>query len=187
MRRAVLTALSAVLVLAGLAAVPTATAAAAPYTVTSLWFRVTVGEKNDQKCTIVADQYLPRTATARKPVPAILTTNGFGGSKDDQAGLGRLFASRGYAVISYSGLGFGGSGCPISLDDPAVDGKAASQIIGYLGGATGTAYLDAGLTKKAPALTVVKRDARNQLGTVSRNDPRVGMVGISYGGGIQFA
>ena len=187
MRRAVLTALSAVLVLAGLAAAPTATAATAPYTVTSLWFRVTVGEKNDQKCTIVADQYLPRTATARKPVPAILTTNGFGGSKDDQAGLGRLFASRGYAVISYSGLGFGGSGCPISLDDPAVDGKAASQIIGYLGGATGTAYLDAGLTKKAPALTVVKRDARNQLGTVSRNDPRVGMVGISYGGGIQFA
>lgn len=184
MRRAVLLALSLALAVAGLGTVPSASAAE-PYTVTPLWFRVDVG--GGKQCTVVADQYLPRTATAGRPVPAILTTNGFGGSKDDQAGLGRLFASRGYAVLSYSGLGFGGSGCPISLDDPAVDGRAASQLISYLGGATGTAYLDAGLTRRAPALTVVRRDARDTLGRVSRHDPRVGMVGVSYGGGIQFA
>lgn len=185
MRRACLTLLTLALAAAGLAAVPTTASAAEPYTVTPLWFRVDVG--GGRQCTIVADQYLPRTATARRPVPAILTTNGFGGSKDDQAGLGRYYAARGYAVLSYSGLGFGGSGCPISLDDPAVDGRAASRLISYLGGATGSAYLDAALTRPAPALTAVRRDARDTRGRVSRHDPRVGMVGISYGGGIQLA
>ena len=58
-------------------------------------------------------------------MPAILTTNGFGGSKADQAGLGEAFAKRGYAVLSYTGLGFPDSGCKISLDDPGVDGEAA--------------------------------------------------------------
>jgi ABC-2 type transport system ATP-binding protein len=188
-RRPALAALSLALAAAALVAAPASTTSAAtePYTVTPLWFRVTVGAQGDQQCTVVADQYLPRTASRTKPVPAILTTNGFGGSKDDQAGLAKLFASRGYAVITYSGLGFGGSGCRISLDDPAVDGKAASQIIGYLGGATGTAYLDAGLTRRAPALTVVRRDARDHTGRASTHDPRVGMVGISYGGGVQLA
>jgi hypothetical protein len=42
-------------------------------------------------------------------------------------------ASEGYVVLSYSGLGFGGSGCPIELDDPDWDGKAASQLIIFLG------------------------------------------------------
>lgn len=189
MRRPALLALSLALAAAALVAAPTSTTSAAtdPYTVTPLWFRVTVGEKDDRQCTVVADQYLPRTASRTRPVPAIVTTNGFGGSKDDEAGLGRLLASRGYAVISYSGLGFGGSGCQISLDDPAVDGKAASQIVRYLGGATGTAFLDAGLTQRAPALTSVRRDSRTHLGTTVPNDPRVGMVGLSYGGGVQFA
>ena len=60
-------------------------------------------------------------------MPAILATNGFGGSKDDQAGIGTAFAGRDYAVLSYSGLGFGGSGCKITLDDPDYDGRAGSQ------------------------------------------------------------
>ena len=65
----------------------------------------------------------PTRPAARPRVPAILTTNGFGGSKADQAGLGAAFAKRGYAVLSYTGLGFPDSGCKISLDDPGVDGK----------------------------------------------------------------
>ena len=67
-------------------------------------------------------------------MPAILTTNGFGGSKADQAGIGRAFAQRGYAVLSYTGLGFPDSGCKISLDDPGVDGTAAKSLVTFLGG-----------------------------------------------------
>ena len=64
----------------------------------------------------------------------MLTTNGFGGSKNDQRGMARLLA--GYVVLSYSGLGFGGSGAR-SPSTPRYDGRAASQLISYLGGADG--------------------------------------------------
>jgi predicted acyl esterase len=141
--------------------VSTGTAVAdAAYTVETMHFDVVVG--SGQHCDVVGDLYTPATATAATPAPAILTTNGFGGSKDDQAGIGRFAATNGYVVLSYSGLGFGGSGCRITLDDPDWDGRAASQLVSFLGG-----------------LDHVRHDAPG--------DPRVGMVGGSYGGEIQFA
>lgn len=149
------------------------------YTVTTLHFAVTVGPDDSTACDVVGDLYLPTGADRGRPVPAILTSNGFGGSKDDQAGIGRAFAERGYAVLSYSGLGFGGSSCRITLDDPDWDGKAGSQLVSYLGGADGIAFHDAAHTDPAPVLDVVRRDRPG--------DPRVGMVGGSYGGGNQFA
>ena len=110
------------------------------------------------ECDIVGDLYVPTSASPTNRVPAILTTNGFGGSKDDQAGIGKAFANRGYAVLSYSGLGFGGSDCKITLDDPDYDGKAAKQLVGYLGGKSGVAFTDDAHKNPAPVLDVVKRD-----------------------------
>jgi ABC-2 type transport system ATP-binding protein len=154
--------LTAVTLLAS-AALPLPAASADPaFTVQTLHFDVLAGPGAGQHCDIVGDLYTPSTATAANPVPAILTTNGFGGSKDDQAGIARFAASNGYTVLSYSGLGFGGSGCRITLDDPDWDGRAASQLVSFLG-----------------SLDYVRHDAPG--------DPRVGMVGGSYGGGIQFA
>ncbi|EFQ82147.1 hydrolase CocE/NonD family protein [Aeromicrobium marinum DSM 15272] len=149
------------------------------HTVQTLHFSVTVGPTDAETCSVIGDLYLPDGASAADPVPAILTTNGFGGSKDDQAGLGGAFADRGYAVLSYSGLGFGGSGCKIHLDDRDYDGKAASQLVSYLGGANGIAFTDEDRTVPAPVLDVVTLDAPG--------DPRLGMVGGSYGGAVQYA
>ena len=177
-------------VLTLVALVPTGSGTAAAetaYTVTTLHFKVMVGPAGDQACDIVGDVYLPSTATSANRVPAILTTNGFGGSKNDQAGIGTAFASRGYAVLSYSGLGFGGSGCKITLDDPDWDGKAGQQLVSYLGGAPGIAYLDAAHTQPAPTLDVVVHDPVDHDGVARAIDPRVGTVGGSYGGGSQFA
>jgi putative CocE/NonD family hydrolase len=157
----------------------------ASYSVQTLHFKVTAGPEGE--CDIVGDLYTPAGASSTNRMPAILTTNGFGGSKDDQAGTGRGFAPRGYVVLSYSGLGFGGSGCKITLDDPDYDGVAASQLISYLGGSDGIAYLDAGHTQPAPALDVVQLDPKDHDGVHRANDPRVGMIGGSYGGQIQFA
>lgn len=157
------------------------------YTVTSLNFKVKVGPGRTKTCNIVGDLYLPVGASSSKRVPAILTTNGFGGSKADQAGIGKAFSKRGYAVLSYSGLGFGGSGCQITLDDPDWDGVAGKQLISYLGGAKGIAFKDAKHTVPAPALNVIKKDPVSHNGTKAPYDPRVGMVGGSYGGQIQFA
>ncbi|MFN2563369.1 MAG: CocE/NonD family hydrolase [Jatrophihabitans sp.] len=157
------------------------------YTVQTLHFATLVGPNGDQPCDVVGDLYTPTTATPTTRVPAILTTNGFGGSKDDQAGIGAAFASRGYAVLSYSGLGFGGSACKITLDDPDWDGKAASQLISYLGGDPGIAFTDAAHTTAAPTLDVVVHDTKDHAGVARTDDPRVGMIGGSYGGSIQFA
>lgn len=123
---------------------------------------VTVGPASSpETCNVSFDLYDPVPA-APNSAPAILTTNGFGGSKADQASLGFYFAPQGYVVLSYSGLGFGQStGCKISLDDPDYDGRAAVQLIDHLA-----------------TLPEVKQDA---LG------PLVGMIGGSYGGAIQYA
>ena len=126
-----------------LAATPILTAAATvsdvTYTVETLHFAVAVGPDGAQHCDIVGDLYTPSDADRAHLVPAILTTNGFGGSKDDQAGLAKYFASQDYVVLSYSGLGFGGSGCKITLDDPDWDGQAVRQLVGFLGGQDGIA------------------------------------------------
>ncbi|MEA2457206.1 MAG: hypothetical protein QOC95_178, partial [Thermoleophilaceae bacterium] len=161
--------------LAGVAALVAVAFGAAPaladtYTVKTMHFAVTTGPADDQQCDIVGDLYKPDGASQSNPAPAILTTNGFGGSKDDQADLGKLAASRGYVVLSYSGLGFGGSGCKITLDDRDYDGKAGSQLVTFLG-----------------KLDYVKKDAVAHDGVKHADDPRVGMIGGSYGGQIQFA
>uniref|UniRef100_A0AAU3GMK8 CocE/NonD family hydrolase n=1 Tax=Streptomyces sp. NBC_01401 TaxID=2903854 RepID=A0AAU3GMK8_9ACTN len=144
--------------------------AADQYTVTPLEFTVRAG---DRSCTVDADLYRPAGADAQHPAPAVLATNGFGGSKSDGStdAIGKAFAERGYVSLVYSGLGFGKSGCLITLDDPAIDGKAASGLVDFLAG-----------TRAADDGTEV-----DYVTTDAPGDPVVGMVGGSYGGAIQLA
>lgn len=123
---------------------------------------VQVGPKDATTCSVVGELFVPDSASADTPDPAILTTNGFGGSYTDQVPLAEFAAREGYVVLTYSGLGFGGSGCNIELDNPAWDGEAASQLVSYLG--------------DQPEVQLDGPD-----------DPRVGMIGGSYGGEVQFA
>ncbi|MFJ5679755.1 CocE/NonD family hydrolase [Streptomyces sp. NPDC093097] len=162
------TALTTPLVLSAPAAA--ARGAAAPYAVTALKVSVRAGGRT---CTVDADLYRPRGVDAAHPAPAVMTTNGFGGSKADGStdAIARAFATRGYVALAYSGLGFGKTGCPISLDDPKIDGKAASRLIDLLAG-----------TRAADDGTRVDFVAKDGPG-----DPRVGMIGGSYGGAIQMA
>ncbi|MEU3930955.1 CocE/NonD family hydrolase [Streptomyces sp. NPDC029044] len=148
---------------------PPATAADT-YTVTPLKFTVRAGERT---CTVDADLYRPAGVDRDHPAPAVLGTNGFGGSKSDGSTdtIGKAFAQRGYVSLIYSGLGFGRSGCLVSLDDPDVDGAAAAQLVDFLGGKRAA---DDGTTAD-----FVTRDAPG--------DPRVGMIGGSYGGAVQLA
>src|SRR5437763_7584343 len=156
-----------------------APAAPVGYTVRTIHVTTVVGPDDDTHCDVAADLYLPTTASRGNPVPAILTTNGFGGAKDDatQTATGQAFAAHGYAVLSYSGLGFGGSGCKITLDDRDHDGKAAGQLVSYLGGKSGIAFTDAAHTVAAPVLKDITLDAKDHNGVPRANDPRVGMIG----------
>ncbi|WP_406863954.1 CocE/NonD family hydrolase [Streptomyces sp. HUAS MG47] len=151
-------------------AAPAAAAEDGSYTVTPLTFTVRAG---DRTCAVDADLYRPAGADAAHPAPAVLTTNGFGGSKSDgsTAAAGKAFAARGYVALVYSGLGFGKSGCLVSLDDPRIDGRAAARLLDFLGGT--------GAADDGTRVDYVLRDGTG--------DPRVGMIGGSYGGAIQLA
>ncbi|MFE4870006.1 CocE/NonD family hydrolase [Streptomyces sp. NPDC056682] len=172
-RKPLAAALGAALAVPLLAAAPAAAspgAAGSQVTVTALKFTVQAGGRT---CAIDADLYRPARVDKAHPAPAVLTTNGFGGSKSDGTtdATARAFADRGYVALAYSGLGFGKSGCLISLDDPGIDGRAASRLIDFLAG-----------TRAA--------DDGTRIGFVTKDgpgDPRVGMIGGSYGGAVQMA
>ena len=91
------------------------------YSLQHVTVHVRVGPDNDQSCLVDADLYKPDSANRRHRKAAILSTNGFGGSKDDsnESAIGRGFVKQGYVVLAYTGLGFPNSGCKITLDDPA--------------------------------------------------------------------
>ncbi len=133
------------------------------FTKTSMTLQVTDGPNDDHQVAIDADLYVPDDATAATPQPAIIYTNGFGGAKDDSSGVAvsTFFAHHGYVVLAYSSQGFGHSGGVIELDSPDYDVKDAKAVISYLA-----------------TLPYVEKDAPG--------DPRVGMTGGSYGGGIQL-
>ncbi len=171
------------------AALPAGAAHADPagFTRSSLYFDTTVGPDGSRHCNIEADLYTPDDVSADKPAPAVLTTHGFGQTKDAQAPTAEFLAGRGYVVLAYSGLGFGGTGCKVSIDSPDPDGQAAQDLVSFLGGADGIAYEDAAHTRPVPGLDIVVRDIVAQDGRTLPDDPRVGMVGGSYGGAIQFA
>jgi predicted acyl esterase len=138
----------------------------------------------DRTCTVDADLYVPAGVTAAHPGPALLATNGFGGTKADQADLAQGFGERGYVTLSYTGLGFvDGDTCPITLDDREHDGAVASRLIGFLGGDPSVSAVDDATGEPVRVDQVIRQDAR----TGTPYDPAVGMVGGSYGGQIQLA
>jgi ABC-2 type transport system ATP-binding protein len=120
-------------------------------------------------------EFLP--AQGLKPgerAPTIVLTHGFGATRETteiqadafETALGQIaagrFRARGYNTITYDSRGFGRSGGEIDLDSPQVDGRDAAAIV-----------------------DAVARRPEAQLD--APGDPRVGMHGASYGGGIQWA
>lgn len=157
-----------------------ASAQAEEFTERDLFITATdIGPRRDTDCRINATLFTPKSASRANPVPAIMATNGFGGSKNDQDTQGRAYAARGYAFLTYSGLGFGGSECRIRLDDRDWDGLAGSQLVSFLGGSKAA--------DDGTRIDYVLRDSVDHAGVRRPDDPRVGMIGGSYGGQIQFA
>jgi hypothetical protein len=159
-------------------------AAATQSTVRDLTITVTNIGPEKRTCHIDADLYVPAGVSRKKPAPALLTTNGFGGTKDDQADFALGFGEHGYVTLAYTGLGFVDDDlCPITLDDVEHDGAAAGQLLRFLGGDPAIKAVDDVTKKRVVVSEVVREDARTRV----RHDPQVGMIGGSYGGQIQFA
>jgi predicted acyl esterase len=181
-RRVTTALLASALTFGGMAAV--APSAWADITPEPLTITVTNLGPEKQTCHIDADLYVPPGVSSANPAPAILTTNGFGGTKKDQANIAQGMGEQGYVTLAYTGLGFvDHDTCPITLDDREHDGAAASQLISFLGGDPSVQAVDQNTGQPVHVDQVVRQDATSG----KQYDPAVGMVGGSYGGQIQFA
>ena len=124
----------------------------------------------DQRIAVVDgpknDQHIGLDTTFFKPAhggraPAVLLAHGFGASKDSSRAEAEDLARHGYAVLTWSARGFGQSGGEITLNSPDYDVKDVRQLVDWL--------------------------ARRPDVRLDRSgDPRVGIAGQSYGGGISL-
>jgi ABC-2 type transport system ATP-binding protein len=121
------------------------------------------GPTDDHAATIDTRLYVPDNASPATPQPAVLITHGFGLSKNapEVVANATFLARHGYVVLTYTAQGFGASSGCVTLQSRTYDVKDAQQIV--------TALLD-------PRPDVLRDD----------KGPLVGMVGGSYGGGIQL-
>ena len=112
---------------------------------------------------IVAHFFTGSGASEAKPAPTIMIGPGWGspGATDPNKQPIVDFASAGYNVLTWDPRGFGGSGGSVMIDHPQFEGRDAQALIDFIA-EQGEAKLD------------------------SAGDPRLGMSGGSYGGGIQL-
>jgi ABC-2 type transport system ATP-binding protein len=122
---------------------------------------VTVATGPDSSTNINLDTtlFLPKAASVAHPVAAVLLAHGFGGTKEDAVDDAKQLADHGYAVLTWTAEGFGRSGGQIHLDSPDWEVRDAQRLIDWLA-----------------ARPDIRRDAPG--------DPRVAVVGGSYGGGL---
>jgi ABC-2 type transport system ATP-binding protein len=109
---------------------------------------------------IVAHFFPAPGASAADRAPTILVGHGWGGS--GATGPPGEYASAGYNVLTWDARGFGGSGGTVMIDHPEFEARDAQALIDFV-----AQQPEAELDKPG--------------------DPRVGMDGPSYGGGVQFA
>jgi ABC-2 type transport system ATP-binding protein len=155
-RRRVLAASAVVLLLAGLVGWA-AWPDRAAWTTTDQRLTVRSGPGGDEPVELDTRYYLPRDRPGK--VPAVLLAHGFGGSKNSVSADAESLAERGYAVLTWSARGFGRSGGQIHLDSPDHEVRDAQRLLDWLA-------------------------ARPEVRTDAAGDPRVGVVGGSYGGAL---
>ncbi|MFG2037795.1 alpha/beta fold hydrolase [Dactylosporangium sp. NPDC048998] len=121
---------------------------------------VRTGPDDSAEVTLDTTLYLPKSASATDPVPAVLLAHGFGGTKQSVRGDAEQFADLGYAVLAWTAQGFGRSTGEIHVDSPDWEVKDAQRLIDWLA-----------------ARPDIRKDG---------TDPRVAAVGGSYGGALSL-
>jgi ABC-2 type transport system ATP-binding protein len=114
--------------------------------------------------------WFPNPSAGGRSSPTVLMGPGWGSAGDtdtSQAGIqGALSISQlwqgGFNVLTWDPRGFGHSGGMAEVDDPGAEGRDVSAMINWVAH-------QPGVESERPGV------------------PRIGMVGESYGGGIQFA
>ncbi len=117
--------------------------------------------------------FRPGTATAENPAPVILHSHGWGGSKSTSGFTSYLDSNIG--VVSISQRGHGNSGGEANVEDPDLEAEDIDSVIDYV------AELD---WVEKNVTTVVNEDG-TETEVENADDPVLGAIGGSYGGGYQ--
>ncbi len=130
----------------------------APIIIRNTRIAVVDGPHANQHVSLDATFYLP---AGQGRVPAILLAHGFGETKYAVAPEAEYLARSGFAVLTWTARGFGASTGQIALDAPDYEVADVRQLVSWLA-----------------------RQPRVLLD--GPGDPRVGIAGASYGGGISL-
>lgn len=111
---------------------------------------------------IVATLMLPAEASPAAPVPVVIGTHGWAGSRArTPSGLAAGLLDRGYAILTWDSRGFGQSGGEANVGAPGYEVEDAKALLTYLA-------------------------ARPEILADGPGDPRAGWIGGSNAGGVQF-
>jgi ABC-2 type transport system ATP-binding protein len=103
----------------------------------------------------------PASASKAKPVPMVLHSHGWGGSRTKAATSFSTWLDQGFGILSFDQRGFGESGGKAHVENPAFEGQDVIKLVDLVA-----------------TLDWVQKDRPG--------DPRLGAIGGSYGGGYQF-
>jgi len=98
-------------------------------------------------------------ASSGNPAPTIMIGHGWGGSGATSPPA--VYANAGFNVLTWDARGFGGSGGTVMIDSPDFEARDAQALIDF-----------------------IAQQPESRLD--GAGDPRVGMDGPSYGGGVQL-
>ena len=155
-KRAVIVGLAGVALLAGVIALAAVLHQPVALGVRNLRIPVVDGPRDNQRVVLDATFFTP---AGQGRVPAILLAPGFGETKEAVQPQAEYLARAGFAVLTWSPRGTGASTGQIALNSPDYEIKDTEQLVGWLA-----------------------RQPRVLLD--HPGDPRVGIAGASYGGGL---
>ncbi len=153
--------LVAVLVAAGLLSVATGVRAAEPI-VTNGCIKSVPEPGSTEPVDICYTLYRPAAASAAQPVPLVFHSHGWAGSRTSSPTAFKAWLDEGFGMLSFDQRGFGESGGLAHVEHPDLEGQDVQRLIDL----------------------VVRLD---WVAKGRHNDPKIGAIGGSYGGGYQYA
>src|SRR5215212_8570831 len=134
MKSRIALAIGAGLVAATLSTVPLGTAQAAAATTTDGCVKSVPEPGSTEKVKICYTIFRPAGASRTSPVPFIMHSHGWGGSRTKDPAAFQKWLDAGYGVLSFDQRGFGESGGKAHVENPDFEGQDVQRLVDMVAG-----------------------------------------------------